>query len=262
MSIAARTGRFTYFDGSTELEGFLAVPTEPSKAARPVVLVIHAWAGQDDFARAKAHMLAELGYLGVAIDVYGTGRRGSTQEECSKLMTPWLENRAALRTRLLAGVAAAKTIEGGDPERLGVIGFCFGGLCALDLARANAPGLRAAVAFHGLFNPPNIGSQPSIKSKVLALHGYDDPMCDPQAMRGFADEMRPRTPIGSWWPTGRPGTPLQIRRRTITRMACFTEKSSQHERSPQCGGCSRKRFDRRGNCAIHTVGSSIGGRFG
>ena len=76
-----------------------------------------------------------------------------------------------------------------DPERLAVIGFCFGGLCALDLARANAPGLRAAVAFHGLFNPPNIGSQPSIKSKVLALHGYDDPMCDPQAMRGFADEM-------------------------------------------------------------------------
>ncbi len=189
MSIAARTGRFTYFDGSTELEGFLAVPTEPSKAARPVVLVVHAWAGQDDFARAKAHMLAELGYLGVAIDVYGTGRRGSTQEECSKLMTPWLEDRAALRTRLLAGVAAAKTIEGGDPERLGVIGFCFGGLCALDLARANAPGLRAAVAFHGLFNPPNIGPQPSIKSKVLALHGYDDPMCDPQAMRGFADEM-------------------------------------------------------------------------
>ena len=105
MSIAARTGRFTYFDGSTELEGFLAVPTEPSKAARPVVLVVHAWAGQDDFARAKAHMLAELGYLGVAIDVYGTGRRGSTQEECSKLMTPWLEDRAALRTRLLAGVA-------------------------------------------------------------------------------------------------------------------------------------------------------------
>lgn len=189
MSIAARTGRFTYFDGSTELEGFLAVPTEPSKAARPVVLVIHAWAGQDDFARAKAHMLAELGYIALAVDVYGKGRRGTTHAECGALMTPWTEDRGALRARLLAAVAAAKTIEGGDGDRLGVIGFCFGGLCALDLARANAPGLRAAIAFHGLLHPPNLGAQPSIKAKLLALHGFDDPLVRPEGMVAFEEEM-------------------------------------------------------------------------
>jgi len=190
MSIAARNGLFSYRDGSHELEGYLAMPAGASAAPkRPVVLVIHAWGGQDEFARAKAHMIADLGYIGFAIDVYGKGRRGASPEENSRLMTPWIEDRGALRTRLLAAVAAAGRIEGADSERIGAIGFCFGGLCALDLARANAPGLRAAVAFHGLFMPPNLGAQPSITPKVLALHGYDDPMAKPEAMVGFADEM-------------------------------------------------------------------------
>jgi dienelactone hydrolase len=94
-----------------------------------------------------------------------------------------------LRTRLLAAVDAARAFELADPERLGAIGFCFGGLCALDLARANAAGLRAAIAFHGLFTPPNLGEQQSIKSKVLALHGYDDPMAKPDALTAFENEL-------------------------------------------------------------------------
>lgn len=195
MAIPARSGLFTYHDGSQELEGYIALPDagtrnpSSSQAHRAVVLVIHAWCGQDDFARSKADMLARLGYIGFAIDVYGKGRRGSTPEESSKLMTPWASDRGALRARLLASVAAARSIEGADPSRIAAIGFCFGGLCALDLARANAPGLRAAVAFHGLFMPPNLGAQAPITARVLALHGYDDPMATPDAMVGFANEM-------------------------------------------------------------------------
>ena len=189
MRITARTGVFSYMDGRQELEGYLACPSSSSEGLRPVVLVAHAWGGQDEFARSKAHTLAELGYIGVAIDVYGKGRRGSSAEENGKLMTPWIEDRLALRTRLLAAVDAARSVDGADPDRLGAIGFCFGGLCVLDLARANAPGLRAAVAFHALFMPPGLGEQPPIKAKVLALHGYDDPMAKPEALVGFANEM-------------------------------------------------------------------------
>ncbi len=195
MTIAMTTGYFSYHDGDAELEGYLATPSNnaphqaPHQAPRPVVLVVHGWRGQDEFTRAKAHLLADLGYVGFAIDVYGKGRRGTTHEECSALMTPWMENRAALRTRLLTAVAAASEIEGGDATRLGAIGFCFGGLCALDLARANAPGLRAVAAFHALFTPPSPEAQLPIKSKVLAMHGYDDPMAKPDAMVAFADEM-------------------------------------------------------------------------
>jgi dienelactone hydrolase len=191
-----QTGLFTYFDGAVELEGYLALPGSLNAARQdlttsrlPVVLVAHAWAGQDDFARARAHMLAELGYIGFAIDVYGKGFRGDSPEANSALMTPWMNDRASLRTRLLAAVDAARAFELADPERLGAIGFCFGGLCALDLARANAAGLRAAIAFHGLFTPPNLGEQQSIKSKVLALHGYDDPMAKPDALTAFENEL-------------------------------------------------------------------------
>jgi dienelactone hydrolase len=189
MRIAAHTGVFSYMDESQELEGYLACPSSPAEGLRPVVLVAHAWGGQDEFARSKAQMLADLGYIGLAIDVYGKGRRGTSPEENGKLMTPWVEDRAALRKRLLAAVQAARAVEGGDPDRLGAIGFCFGGLCVLDLARANAPGLRASIAFHALFMPPDLGVQLPIKAKVLALHGYDDPMAKPDAMVGFANEM-------------------------------------------------------------------------
>lgn len=176
-----------YRDGTEELEGFVARPS--ASGPRPVVLVVHAWGGQDDFAREKAAMLAELGFIGFAVDVYGKGRRGGSPEENSALMTPWVEDRAALRTRLLAAVSATRALDGADADRIAVIGFCFGGLCAFDLARANAPGLRAAIGFHALFTPPGLGDQAPVGAKVLALHGYDDPMATPDAMTGFADEM-------------------------------------------------------------------------
>ena len=195
MSEPDANGLFSYHDGTAELEGFLARPAH-AIGARPVVLVAHAWAGQDDFAREQARMLAELGYVGFAIDVYGKGRRGGSPDENARLMQPWVEDRASLRRRLLAAVAAVRSIRGADAEAIGAIGFCFGGLCAFDLARANAPGLRAAVGFHALFAPPDLGAQASIRAKVLALHGYDDPMAKPHDMTGFADEM---TRAGADW---------------------------------------------------------------
>jgi dienelactone hydrolase len=179
---------FAYLDGQQELDGYVARPAG-AVARAPIVLVAHAWGGQDDFARAKADMIASLGYIGFAIDVYGKGRRGNSPEENSKLMMPWIENRGALRTRLLSAVAAAANVDGADASRVAVIGFCFGGLCAFDLARANAPGLRAAIGFHALFGAPNLGAQPPIGAKVLALHGYDDPMATPEQMVGIAKEM-------------------------------------------------------------------------
>lgn len=187
---ASRGNFFVYHDGSQELEGYVARPAGASPGARsPVVLVAHAWGGQDDFARAQADMLATLGYIGFAIDVYGKGRRGNTPEENSRLMTPWVADRGALRTRLHAAVDAAAKLDGADATRLAVIGFCFGGLCAFDLARANARGLRAAVGFHALFGKPNLAPQAAIGAKVLALHGYDDPMATPDQMVAFAKEM-------------------------------------------------------------------------
>jgi dienelactone hydrolase len=190
-----QTEFISYMDGDVECEGYVAMLPGLAKPT-PIVLVCHAWGGQDAFACRKAEELAGLGYIGFAIDVYGKGRRGRTPEENGELMKPFVENRAKLRQRLLAAVNVAHRITPADPHRIAAIGFCFGGLCALDLARAAAPGVRAVVSFHGLFGPPNIAPQAKIGASVLALHGYDDPMCTPDAVQGLAKEL---TDAGAEW---------------------------------------------------------------
>jgi len=176
-----------YRDGDTICEAFVAAPANDG-IARPAVLVAHAWAGQGAFEQDRARMLAGLGYVGFAIDVYGKGRRGSSIEENSRLMTPFVEDRAMLRRRLLAAAAAAAGHPLVDKGRLAAIGFCFGGLCVLDLARAGAQGLRGVVSFHGLLNPPGLGPQGPIAAKALVLHPYDDPMAPPESVAAFARE--------------------------------------------------------------------------
>lgn len=177
-----------YRDGDVVCEGFLAAP-EAAGARRPVVLVAHAWAGQDDFARERAQMLARLGYVGFAIDMYGKGRRGSSPAENSALMQPFVQDRRLLRRRIQAAVAAASGHPLVDGSRVAAIGFCFGGMCALDLARSALPSVRGVVSFHGLLGAPSIGDQPSMTAKVLVLHPYDDPMATPDNVRVLATEL-------------------------------------------------------------------------
>jgi dienelactone hydrolase len=111
-------------------------------------------------------------------------------------MAPLLADRALLRRRLLAALAAASAHKLADTTRVAAIGYCFGGLCVLDLARANAPGLKGSVSFHGIFAPPGIGTQPPIKAKVLILHGWDDPYAQPNDVLAVAREL---TEAGADW---------------------------------------------------------------
>ncbi len=173
-------------------------------AGLPIVLVFHAWRGHDDFVRDEARKLADLGFVGFAVDMYGAGKLGTTNEECSSLMTPFMQDRMLLKRRLDAACAAARTIDGADASRMGAMGFCFGGLCVLDAARHGISGLRGIAAFHALFTPlspladpasPQASATPSvapITAKVLALHGYDDPMATPEQLVAFAAEMNAR----------------------------------------------------------------------
>lgn len=177
------------------MEAFVACE-EGGAAKRPAVLVSHAWAGQGDFEREKAKKLAALGYVGIAIDLYGKGKRGSSMEENAKLMQPFMDDRALLKRRITAALNFAKGHKAVDTSRIGAIGFCFGGLCVLDLARSGAEGVKGVVSFHGLFAPPELGKQGKITSKVLILHGFDDPMATPDQMVGIANEM---TAAGADW---------------------------------------------------------------
>ena len=178
---------FNYFDADTECAGFIAMPA--GAGPHPAVLIAHNWAGQSEADNAIAEKLAALGYLAIAIDVYGKGVRGGPTSDNSALMNPWVQDRAALRDRLMAAVDAAAAHPSVDADRIAVIGYCFGGLCALDLARSATPLIKAAVSFHGSYAPPALGDQAPITAKVLVLHGWIDPITPPDATVALAHEL-------------------------------------------------------------------------
>jgi dienelactone hydrolase len=185
MNIISNT--VSYADDQVELEGLFAFD-ESISGPRPVVLIHHSWVGRDDFVAGKARKLAALGYLAFAADCYGKGVLGSNPEQCAALMQPFMENRALLQKRLHAALTAVKMLPWADHRRIAAIGFCFGGLCALDLARSGA-NLRGAVAFHGLLTPEDNIPEPDIKAKILVLHGHDDPMAPPAHVLALQNEL-------------------------------------------------------------------------
>lgn len=185
---------FRYFDGSDELEAYLALPAAPGPHA--CVLIAPNWVGQTAADNAVADRLAALGHAAFVIDVYGKGRRGDPAGDNSHLMGPWMQDRAALKRRLFAAIDAAAALPQVDDARMAIIGYCFGGLCALDVARAGDPRIRAAVSFHGIYAPPGLGAQGPISAKVMALHGWEDPYTPPQDHHALAAEL---TAAGADW---------------------------------------------------------------
>jgi dienelactone hydrolase len=190
-----RTEVLEYRDGGAIFEGYVAAPAEAADAL-PCVLVGHDWSGPNESIRQVTNRVAGLGHVGFALDAYGKGIRGTLTGDNSALMDPLLADRRLLRSRLLAGLAAARRHPAVDPERVAAIGYCFGGLCALDLARAVPEGLVGVVSIHGVFQPPALGSQPPITAKVLVLHGWEDPLAPPTEVIALAREL---TEAGADW---------------------------------------------------------------
>ncbi|WP_053239006.1 dienelactone hydrolase family protein [Sandaracinus amylolyticus] len=186
--------KLEYTHGGVTFESHLAFPTGPGPHG--AILVAPTWRGQSDFERAKAERIAsELGLAGAAIDVYGKGILGTNAIECGKLNTPLRRDRGLLRGRKLAALDALRAHPRVDASRLGAIGFCFGGLCVLDLARAGAD-LRAVISFHGVLDAPEGLEVGPIRAKILALHGHDDPLATPEQLLAFETEM---TKLGADW---------------------------------------------------------------
>jgi dienelactone hydrolase len=183
-----------YRHGDATLEGVLAWD-DTWQSPMPGVMISHAWGGQGAFEAEKAQRLAEVGYVGFALDLYGKGVRGRNPDENAKLMHPFLEDRALLQARMQESLNVFRAQKEVDKSRVAVMGFCFGGLCALDLARTGAD-VRGAVSFHGLFTPPGNTAGRRIKAKILALHGNDDPMVPVEQVVGLEKEM---TQAGADW---------------------------------------------------------------
>ena len=163
--------------------------------SKPCVVIVHdAMKSTQGFEEERAVVLSGLGYAGFAIDVYGAGVHGADDADAYALMKPFQDDRSSLHARLLAGIEAAAALPEVDATRMAAIGYCFGGMCVLDLARINAP-VAGVASFHGLLTPPDasvaIPAEP-IQPKVLALHGWNDPYVPPSAIEPFAQEMTER----------------------------------------------------------------------
>jgi dienelactone hydrolase len=179
-----------YRDGDTQLEGYLAWD-DAQTGPRPTVLVVHAYGGRGEFECERARELAALGYAGFAVDIYGKGIFSTEPGECEALMQPFVSDRNLLLRRLELGLAAAGAQPEADQARAAAIGYCFGGLCVLDMARAGMP-LVGVVSLHGLFNPPPVSGTSPIDTRILVLHGWDDPMVLPADVLALADELSAR----------------------------------------------------------------------
>ena len=192
MAIVENT--VVYMNEDTVLEAFFAFDDSVS-ARRPAVLISHAWGGRDRFVADKARKLAGLGYVGFALDMYGKGVLGADKEENAKLMQPFMADREKLQKRIKTALNAVSLLPWVDDKKIAAIGFCFGGLCVLDLARTGVD-IKGVVSFHGLLGAPDNTQGNKIKAKVLALHGRDDPMGLPEQVLAFQEEM---TQAGADW---------------------------------------------------------------
>jgi dienelactone hydrolase len=182
-----RTRLVDYESGDQAFEGMLAWD-ETASVPRPGVLVAHTIAGRSAHEEGRAKRLAEMGYVGFAMDVYGKGTQTTDFDRNRAMMDALRANRLELQARLLAGLACLREQPEVDAARTAAIGFCFGGLSVLDLARTGAD-VAGVVSLHGIFAPPGNTDSNRIKAKVLALHGWEDPLATPEDVVALADEM-------------------------------------------------------------------------
>lgn len=185
---AVRSAALTYQSGGTTLEGWLAYD-DATTAKRPAVLIVHQWMGLTDYEKRRASMLAEMGYVVLAADIYGQGVRPANTQEAGAMAGKYKNDRNLLRERVNAALAKLKAQPLTDPARVAAIGYCFGGTTVLELARSGAE-LNGVVSFHGGLGSPTPADAKNIRSRVLVLHGADDPYVPAAEVEAFQKEMR------------------------------------------------------------------------
>ncbi len=181
-----KTEVVTYKQGTTVLEGYLA-SDDAVTGKRPGVLVVHAWMGLDDNAKKRTEMLAGLGYIAFAADIYGKGVRPKDKAEAAKQATTYKTDRALLRSRVTAALAELTKNPKVDASKVAAIGYCFGGTTVLELARSGAA-VKGVASFHGGLDSPTPADGKKIKAKVLVLHGAEDQQ-KPENIAAFRKEL-------------------------------------------------------------------------
>jgi dienelactone hydrolase len=154
-----------YKDGDVTLKGFLAYDQNIS-GKHPGILVAHEWWGLNDYPKTRAEELAKLGYVAFAVDIYGNGKYATTMEEAGKLSGQYGKDRPTVRRRMNEALDVLKHNQYVDVNNIAAIGYCFGGMCALELARSGAD-IKGVAVFHPSLSTPTPEDAKNIKLKYL-----------------------------------------------------------------------------------------------
>jgi len=177
----------SYSSGETTMKGYLAYDDAIS-GRRPGVLVVHEWWGQNEYARKRARMLAELGYTALAVDMYGNGKLATHPEDASKFSGELRNNLTEATARFEAAMKLLRLHPTVEPGKIAAIGYCFGGGIVLEMARRGF-NLRAVASFHGSLGTEHPTRKGMIKAKLLVANGADDPFTTPEQIAAFKQEM-------------------------------------------------------------------------
>lgn len=189
---AAPTGtvvgeEITYQAGTTKLKGYLAYD-KAKQGKRPGVIVVHEWWGHNAYARKRATMLATMGYVALALDMYGDGKQANHPKDAMAFATSVFKNMPEGENRFKAALDTLAKHPMTDAKKIAAIGYCFGGGIVLHVARKGFP-LVAVASFHGMLGSMHKANKGEIKAEILVLNGEKDPMVKPEAITAFKQEM-------------------------------------------------------------------------
>lgn len=183
-----QTREIEYRYGENSLQGFIAWD-DSSPEKRPGVLVVHEWWGHNEHARVQARRLAEAGYVGFALDMYGKGKLATHPEDAQAMAIEATQDFSVAKGRFNAALEQLKQDPHVDTERIAAIGYCFGGAIALTMARDGAD-LDAVVSFHGGMPTPQPVDSGTVRARLLVLAGAADPLVPPERVTAFEDDMK------------------------------------------------------------------------
>ena len=183
VTAAIQSTAVDYQDGDQPLKGYLYWDDAIS-GRRPGVIVVHEWWGLNDYAKKRARMLAEQGYVAFAADLYGADRvtkHGKTAGEWMKQITA---NQTAWQQRALLGIKVLQNSNLVEPDQIAAIGYCFGGSTVMQMAYSGAP-LKGVVSFHGSLPVATAQQAKMVKAKVQIAHGAEDHFISEQRVKDF-----------------------------------------------------------------------------
>jgi len=185
MLFGVSTDEIQYSDGDQAFTGFLAIPDGEEPV--PGILVVHEWWGHNDYARSRAEKLAGLGYVAMALDMYGEGKQADHPKDAGSFSTQIMSDGELMQRRFLAALEKLRDHPRVSSEKLGAIGYCFGGAVVLNMARAGI-GLEGVVSFHGSLQAVVEPVNP-METRILVCHGAEDHFSPDEAVQSFKREM-------------------------------------------------------------------------